>query len=73
MNLDWSFQDQSIRLLYASLRVNKSVILQQPTGSGKSHVALKIIQHGLKHGKRIAFCVDRITLLDQTIDLFIEN
>lgn len=44
-----------------------------PTGSGKTHVAMEIIHHGLRHGKRIAFCVDRITLLDQTLDKFAEN
>jgi len=44
-----------------------------PTGSGKTHVAMDIIKHGLKHGKRIAFCVDRITLLDQTVDKFTQN
>jgi superfamily II DNA or RNA helicase len=44
-----------------------------PTGSGKTHVAMNIIKDGLKHGKRIAFCVDRITLLDQTLDKFVEN
>ena len=70
---DYGYQKTAIRDVYASLRVNKSVILQMPTGSGKTHVAMDIIQHGLKHGKRIAFCVDRITLLDQTVDKFIEN
>ena len=73
MTLDWSFQDISIQKVYHALRSHKSVILQQPTGSGKTHVALKIIKHGLKHGRRVWFCVDRLTLIDQTIDLFIEH
>ncbi len=67
------YQSSAIQKVYSSLRVNKSVMLQMPTGSGKTHVAMEIIKHGLRHGKRIAFCVDRITLLDQTLDKFIEH
>lgn len=70
---DWAFQKIAIRKVYASLRTHKSCILQMPTGSGKTHVAMDIIEHGLEHGKRIAFCVDRITLLDQTLDAFIDR
>jgi len=70
---DWAFQKTAVRQVFASLRENKSCILQMPTGSGKTHVAMDIIERGLKHGKRIAFCVDRITLLDQTLDHFIER
>jgi superfamily II DNA or RNA helicase len=68
-----SYQTDAIRQVYASLKVHNSVMLQMPTGSGKTHVAMEIIHHGLKHGRRIAFCVDRITLLDQTLDKFIEE
>ena len=67
------YQSGAIGKVYASLRQHRSCILQMPTGSGKTHVAMEIIKHGLKHGKRIAFCVDRITLLDQTVDKFIEH
>jgi superfamily II DNA or RNA helicase len=58
------YQSSAIQKVYSSLRVNKSVMLQMPTGSGKTHVAMEIIKHGLKHGKRIAFCVDRISSLN---------
>jgi DNA repair protein RadD len=66
------YQNSAIRKVYASLRENRSCILQLPTGSGKTHCAAAVIQHGLAHGKRIAFFVDRLTLLDQTTDKFIE-
>lgn len=72
MNLR-GYQTGAIRKVYASLREHTAVMLQMPTGSGKTHVAMEVIKHGLRHGKRIAFCVDRITLLDQTIDKFIEH
>jgi DNA repair protein RadD len=67
------YQSNAIGKVYQSLRKHRSCILQMPTGSGKTHVAMEIIRHGLKHGKRIAFCVDRITLLDQTLDKFVEE
>jgi DNA repair protein RadD len=67
------YQSRSVRDVYASLRQNKSCVLQLPTGAGKTHVAMAIIKHGLRHGKRINFLVDRLTLLDQTTDQFVEN
>ena len=67
------YQIDAITKVYAELKIHQSVILQMPTGSGKTHVAKSIIKHGLMHGKRICFCVDRITLLDQTIDVFIDD
>ncbi len=66
------YQYTAVQKVYHALRQTKSCILQMPTGSGKTHVAMEIIRHGLKHGKRIWFCVDRLTLLDQTLDKFIE-
>ena len=64
------YQERAIADVYASLRQHQSVILQQPTGSGKTHVAMGITKHGLQHDRRIAFGVDRLTLLDQTLDRF---
>lgn len=66
------YQHLAVAKVFHSLRTNQSCILQMPTGSGKTHVAMDIIKRGLKHGKRIGFCVDRITLLDQTLDKFKE-
>lgn len=67
------YQEKAIRSTYQSLRSNQSTILQMPTGSGKTHVAMDIIKQGLKHDRRITFAVDRITLLDQTLDKFYEE
>jgi superfamily II DNA or RNA helicase len=66
------YQQTAISKTYASLRENVSTLLQMPTGSGKTHVAMDIIKHGLKHDRKITFAVDRITLLDQTLDKFYE-
>lgn len=66
------YQSKAIRSTYESLRENKATMLQMPTGSGKTHVAMDIIKHGLRHDRKITFAVDRITLLDQTLDKFYE-
>ena len=66
------YQSRAIGGVYESLRTHDRTMLQMPTGSGKTHVAMAMIEHGLKHGRRINFCVDRITLLDQTLDKFVE-
>jgi len=67
------YQVDAVRGIYGSLRQNDRTMLQLPTGSGKSCIASDIIKHGLKHNRRINFCVDRLTLLDQTVDRFIED
>jgi DNA repair protein RadD len=66
------YQELSVQKVFHALRSHRSTILQSPTGSGKTHVAMDIIRRGLANGRRIGFCVDRITLLDQTLDKFIE-
>lgn len=67
------YQREAITNTYAAMRDNQSVMLQLPTGSGKTHIAIDIIKQGLKQGRRINFCVDRLTLLDQTVDKFFES
>jgi superfamily II DNA or RNA helicase len=66
------YQNSALKQTYASLRKNRKVILQLPTGSGKSHIAAALMEHGLQHGKRIAFLVDRIVLGDQITDRLFE-
>lgn len=43
----------------------KRAIISQPTGSGKSHLAMEFIKGALAKNKRVGFCVDRLVLLDQ--------
>jgi superfamily II DNA or RNA helicase len=70
---DYGFQKTARRKLYESLRTHRSTILQQPTGSGKTHVAMDIIKDGLRNDRRIMFGADRLTLIDQTLDRFYEE
>lgn len=67
------YQSRAIRHTYDSMRRHNRTMLQLPTGSGKTHIAMEIIKHGLSGGRRVNFCVDRLTLLDQTLDRFLEH
>jgi DNA repair protein RadD len=42
-------------------------MLQAPTGFGKTLTAVHIIQRALGKGKRVAFTVPAINLIDQTV------
>jgi DNA repair protein RadD len=45
-------------------------MLQAPTGFGKTLLAAHIVAGALGKGKRVAFCVPRLTLIDQTVAAF---
>jgi superfamily II DNA or RNA helicase len=45
-------------------------MVQMPTGAGKTKFAAKIIDGALSKGRRIAFVVPRLSLIDQTIAAF---
>jgi DNA repair protein RadD len=45
-------------------------MVQMPTGTGKTRLAAEIIRGALAKGKRIAFTVPALTLIDQTIAAF---
>jgi superfamily II DNA or RNA helicase len=66
------YQNRAIRDTYESMRQNRTTLLQLPTGSGKSHIAASVIEHGLQNGKRIGFLTDRIVLSDQIFDRLYE-
>ena len=50
-----------------------SVILQLPTGSGKTVIAGDIVKRALAKGKKVAFLVPYISLIDQTWKSFYEQ
>ncbi|MFQ5769686.1 MAG: DEAD/DEAH box helicase family protein [bacterium] len=62
---------EEIRLKY-SIGMKKG-ILAQSTGSGKTIIALKMVESALNKGKKVAFIVDRLTLLDQTCQVMCDN
>ena len=45
-------------------------MLQMPTGAGKTRVAAEIIRGALAKGKRVAFVVPALSLIDQTVAAF---
>ena len=64
------YQEMAIILLRNSFRAGKTrPILQAPTGSGKTVVAGQIIKNAIDKGKKVAFIVDRLTLIDQASQL----
>ena len=49
---------------------HKRIVLQAPTGSGKTIIASHIIAGALDKGNRPIFCVPRLSLIGQTIKRF---
>jgi superfamily II DNA or RNA helicase len=45
-------------------------ILAMPTGAGKTETAIHLIHEAQRKGSRIWFTVDRVTLVDQTVERF---
>lgn len=62
-------QQKGIDLVKASfLAGHRRIMLQLPTGGGKTRLAAEIIEGALRKGRRIAFTVPRIDLIDQTVE-----
>jgi DNA repair protein RadD len=49
---------------------NKRVVVQMPTGAGKTRLAAEIVSGALAKGNRVAFTVPMISLVDQTVEAF---
>jgi DNA repair protein RadD len=64
-------QGRALADLRASLAAgHRSPMLQAPTGFGKTLTAAHIIQRALDKGKRVAFTVPALSLIDQTVAAF---
>ena len=64
-------QERALEALRGSLAVgNRRPMLQAPTGFGKTLTAAHIIQRALDKGKRVAFVVPALSLIDQTVAAF---
>jgi superfamily II DNA or RNA helicase len=67
-------QEAAIAMLRESLgKGNKRIILKLPTGAGKTVIASNIIKMALAKNKRVIFCVNAISLVDQTAQRFYED
>jgi superfamily II DNA or RNA helicase len=64
-------QERALEASRASLAAGKRrPMLQAPTGFGKTLLAAHIIRRALDKGKRVAFTVPAISLIDQTVAAF---
>lgn len=58
------------RVKDAARRGIKRMMLQMPTGAGKTRLAAEIVNGALSKQKRILFTVPAISLIDQTMEMF---
>lgn len=64
-------QQTALSMLRHSLgRGNRRVVVQMPTGAGKTRTAAEIVNGALRKGNRVAFTVPAISLIDQTVEAF---
>lgn len=54
----------------AILAGSDRIVVQMPTGAGKTRTAAEIVSGALAKGKRVAFTVPAISLVDQTVAAF---
>ena len=65
------YQAQAISSVYRHLGTGtKRVCLVAPTGAGKTILSSAIVGDALSRGRRVAFCVPAISLIDQTVSVF---
>ncbi len=65
------YQSEAIENLRSTLRQGvRRVVLQSPTGSGKTRIASEIVNLARGKGNRVAFVVPAISLVDQTVEAF---
>lgn len=60
-------QTKALQMLRQSLAKEKRVVLQMPTGAGKTLTAAKIIEGALAKGNRVIITVPAVLLIEQTV------
>lgn len=63
-------QRDAMRRLGLAMQEYRTNILKLPTGGGKTVMAADLARIALERGKRMCFCVDAISLIDQTVERF---
>jgi superfamily II DNA or RNA helicase len=65
------YQQSGIDNIRATLQGGvRRLVVQAATGAGKTKIASAIVQMALQKGKRVAFVVPAISLIDQTVESF---
>ena len=65
------YQLEAVEQLRQGIREGKKKqILCAPTGSGKTVIAAHLVEEAYAKGKKVAFCCDLISLVDQTSAAF---
>ncbi len=67
------YQEDAITLARASIGQHKHIIIQMSTGSGKTLLAVNMLQAALDKGLRCSMVVDRIALVNQTAAVLEEH
>lgn len=62
--------DAMTMLKTSILAGNRRIVVQMPTGAGKTRLAAEIVNGALNKGKRVAFTVPALSLIDQTVEAF---
>lgn len=67
----WPHQTEALENLRASVSQGvRRIVLQSPTGSGKTTMAAAIVEGAQKKNNRMCFVVSSISLVDQTVESF---
>ncbi len=67
----WPHQVRSVNAVFQSLRTgHRSPILQVPVRGGKTRIAAKIAELGLRKNKKMIFTVPLLSLVDQAVAAF---
>lgn len=67
----WEHQERAYRQIRESFASgNRRIMVQSPTGSGKTVLAMRLIRNAIRKGQECYFTVPKIQLVDQTCDRF---
>jgi len=67
----WDHQAKALDALRQSIAQGvRRIVMQAPTGAGKTRVAAEIVEGAIRKNNRMAFVVNAIGLIDQTVEAF---
>lgn len=65
------YQSEAVERTRAAIRAGaRNVLICAPTGAGKTQIASHLIEESRRKGRRSAFIVDRLSLINQTSEVF---